>query len=178
MPIHKTRSQNGVAAFVFTPQWSWVTYPALDLLGENSDDDPAFHGFAVEVLATLDGWKAREHDVALRAFVEGSKRYAERNDLEILNRAEEAYLDAIAWRVRAWNFRAENTAGEVVEVPPPGEAGYEAFFILPTSLRTWTVSVIREAVRPKGTIQRSSNAGPMEPSTVTVRPPAPMPPPS
>jgi hypothetical protein len=164
MPQTKTKSlsQNGTAGFLFAPEWVWVDYPALELVGDDLGDDERYHGFKVEVLASLNGFKAREHDVALREYVAATRTAVEANDLPAVDAAEDRYLAAIAWRVRAWNFREANILGEVVDVPAPGaggEEGYLAFFVLPSALRAWTVRVVREAVRPKRTIPRSSPAG-------------------
>jgi hypothetical protein len=164
MPQTKTKSlsQNGTAGFLFAPEWVWVAYPALELVGDDLGDDPQYHGFRVEVLASLTGYKAREHDVALRAYLAETRAAAADDDGPGIFAAEDRYLAALAWRVRAWNFRESNVAGEVVAVPAPGEGGpegYQAFYLLPTALREWTVRVVREAVRPKRTIPRSSPAG-------------------
>jgi hypothetical protein len=180
MPQTKTKSlsQNGTAGFLFAPEWLWVAYPALDLVGDDLGDDEGYHGFTVEVLASLNGFKAREHDVALREYVAATRTAVEANDLPAVDAAEDRYLAAIAWRVRAWNFRETNVAGEVVDVPAPGDGGYEAFFVLPTALRAWTVRVVREAVRPKRTIPRSSPAGTTDGPTPPPTSLAPTPPPS
>lgn len=43
-------------------------------------------------------------------------------------------LQAVAQYVAEWNFTAENLeTGEVVPVPPPAEAGWEVFELLPNS---------------------------------------------
>jgi hypothetical protein len=168
----QTKSQNGVAGFLFSPVWAWVAYPALEIAGDDLPDDPAYHGFRIEVITNINGFKAREHDVALRAFVAATRAFAESGDMEALDRAEEEYLAAIAWRVRAWNWQEPNVAGEIVDLPAPGntveEDGWRAFFYLPPELRTWVVRVIRQAVRPKVTTPPSPNAG----TTVGPTPPS------
>lgn len=183
MPQRRTNSlsENGVAEFLFEPQWVWVPYPSFNLAGEDLADDERFHGFAVEVLANLSGYQARAHDVALRAYLAVIARISEA-DPELkptgleLDEAEDRYLENIAWRVRAWNWRERNIAGEVVKVPPPAEAGFEAFYVIPPELRTWTIRVLRAAARPKATIPRSSPAGSSDTITLTTMPQGPTPP--
>jgi hypothetical protein len=167
----QTKSENGVAGFLFTPVWAWIDYPALELVGDDLPDDPAYHGFKIEVITNINGFKAREHDVALREFVAASTVFAESGDMEALNEAEERYLAAIAWRVRAWNWREPNVDGDIVDLPAPGntveENGWRAFFYLPPDLRTWVVRVIRQAVRPKVMTLPSPHVG----TTVGPTPP-------
>src|SRR5262245_2429484 len=175
-----TLSENGVAGFVFRPQWAWVHYPAPDLAGDDLADDPAYHGFAVEVITTLNGHKEREHALALRAFLEViNTPSVSREDLDA---AEDAYLRAIAWRVRAWNWQEVNADGDTVTVLAPGacieDEAHLAFFVLPPALRTWTIRVIRQAVLPKVTIPSSPSVTPMAPPTRRSKPPEPAPPPS
>src|SRR4029450_5071771 len=113
MPQTKTKSlsQNGTAGFLFAPEWVWVDYPALDLVGDDLGDDDGYHGFKVEVLASLNGFKAREHDVALREYVAATRKAAEENDGPAIDAAEDRYLQAIAWRVRALDIPVGNFHG-------------------------------------------------------------------
>jgi len=175
-----TLSHNGVAGFVFAPQWLWVHYPDPGLVGDDLGDNPAYHGFAIEVLASLNGHKEREHAVALRAFLDTINTPAVSRDE--LDAAEDAYLRAIAWRCRAWNWQEVTADGDTVTVLAPGacieEDAHLAFFVLPPDLRSWVVRAIRQAPLPKATTRSSPSVTPMAPPTRRTKPPEPAPPPS
>jgi hypothetical protein len=167
----QTKSENGVAGFLFTPVWAWIAYPALDVVGDDFPDDPAYHGFKIEVITNINGFKAREHDVALRGYQAAMQQFAATGDIVAVDKAEEEYLAALAWRIRAWNWREPNADGDIVELPAPGntveEDGWRAFFYLPVDLRGWIMRAIREAARPKATTPQLVSAG----TTVGPTPP-------
>ncbi len=50
---------------------------------------------------------------------------------------EEAWLQHVAHRVRAWNALAEGEDGAVVRIPAPGESSWEAFYAIERTLLAW-----------------------------------------
>lgn len=53
--------------------------------------------------------------------------------------------DVIAPYVTGWNLLAEDTDGNVVPVPPPAEAGPDAFKMLDPAMNVWLIAQVRTA---------------------------------
>jgi hypothetical protein len=168
---------------VFAHRYAWVEYPWIDPDDEglvDPDDraflpNPDYKGFRVQVLtnptgaeeiaerqarmATLAGARAdRAPDDAsatekIRAFVEFVAAQERKDELE------GRYLQAIAYRVRAWNALSADEEGNVVPIPAPGEApdNWQAFRAIPSDLLAWVCETVRTIHLPKPMPIRSSS---------------------
>lgn len=140
--------------FVYRRRYTWVDYPEA-----GADDAPASHqpdyvGFRVELLANPIGGEINDEQQRWKALMAGKAPI-------------EDYLENMGFRVRAWNYRAEDLAsGEIAEVPAPAE-NWETFFALPNDLMWWVLVRARQIHVPKVTTRKSAPAGTTDTSTPT-----------
>lgn len=154
---------------IFAHRYEWVELPWPDDLGEGEERDPddvrvKYAGFAARILKNP----------------MGGEEVAERQAwIDLLNRAitEDAYLESIAWRVKAWNALSGDEDGNVVPIPAPGEmpGNWQAFRAIPSDLCAWLVNEVRTANHPKSrTTPNSPPAGTTDgPPQPREGPPAP-----
>lgn len=141
--------------FVYRRRYRWVDYPEA-----GADDAPVSHqpdyvGFRVEILANPTGGEVEDEAARWRDVLKGKVPMSD-------------YLESVAYRVRAWNYQAEDLAsGEIADVPAPAAGEWRTFHTLPNDLMFWVVVQARQAHLPKAmTKPRTGDAG----TTATATP--------
>lgn len=150
-------------------EWEWDTQDEMWSPDEAAPEGHDYGGFRAKVRLNPNAGEVRAELKARLATLETPPSLT-----------YEEYLAVLADRVPQWEYELADDAGEVTQVPAPGEQpGNElAFDLLPLDLRNWLIRRIRTAHLPKATTQPLPPAGTMEPTTQNGTVPAMAPQPS
>lgn len=127
------------------PHYTWI---AWEQDPDAPETDKQFPGFRASIRRNPLAHEVRTEHAAWGEMLKGE-------------RTIEEYYQVIAGRVNAWEYEAENEAGEIVPVPAPGEGddNWQAFLLLEPELAGWLLKQIRAAHLPKAMMNGSSPAG-------------------
>lgn len=174
-----TISKNGTKpGYNIGGMWVWVSYPALEIVGETYPYAEGFEGFMVEVLMNPSGLDERTVTYAWREYLrrlnELTKTDNEPENGNLVDAAEDEWLRVVAPRVRSWNAEQDGK-----HVPAPGETddpeAFRSFYVIPEHLKYWVTAVVREISIPKRRTPPSVSVGPGAISTPSATPPDPEP---
>lgn len=155
--------------------WSWIAYPDVqpDVTIKSEEGEtrtepavwwsPSFRGFRALILSNPTGGQVRRESETFRAYSRGQL-------------TEPEYLETIAERVKAWEYRIIEDDGTKVDVPAPGADSWERFYDLPAGLLSWLVGEIRTVHFPKATTRAGGHAGTTDSTPPTSTSPATEPP--
>lgn len=168
-----TISKNGTKpAYAIGGMWVWVSYPALEIVGETYAYAEGFEGFMIEVLMNPTGQAERDLKFALTSHIKRLQELAQTdpNNQDAVDASEDGYLDVVAPRVRNWNAEQDG-----VHVPAPGETdepdAFRSFYVIPEHLKYWVTNVVREISIPKRRTLGSASVGPGAITTPSATPP-------
>ena len=139
-----------LSAYRLPPVHEWVTCE-LDDVNEGLPEP-----LKIRVLVNPDrlqilalNQQITDHFAAVRARVEKQVKAAKGKAPVIdpeQERADDVRLwDIIAHRIVGWNLQALNEAGELVDVPPPAEAGGIVMELLGTHGNQWVLRIVQSA---------------------------------
>lgn len=121
---------------IYRRRYEWIEYPAEDP-GNNLYEWNGEHtGFRARVLVNPNGAELREE----------TKLFALSNNSDLV--AQDAYWQAVAYRVPEWNIAVEDEDGTVQDIPAPG-ADWQSFLAIELDLAIWIRIAIHWAHRGK-----------------------------
>lgn len=156
--------------FTYQAIWTWIAYPAAQPEVERRTEEgdveyepaawwtPNFKGFRALVLSNPLGGQTRRESEAWRAYNRGEL-------------SEPEYLESIADRVKAWDYRIISDDGERIDVPAPAADSWQRFYDLPAALMAWLVQEVRTVHFPKRPTRAGANAGTTDSTAPSERAP-------